>query len=176
MASFRFVLAALFATLAACAPAPLVGVEKPAQSVIPDKWIVTLKPGLTKREVDDHLHWVGGIHRRSLEERAGLDVGSLPGIEKEYSVGDFKWYAGGFDAVTVALIKKAPAVKYVEPDRLVSIGATATQTNAPWGLGRISHVEKGSTDYIYDGRAGEGTFGYTIDSGKLLSAVGSSRR
>ena len=53
-------------------------------------------------------------------------------------------------------------MKYIEPDQPVTIGAT--QTNAPWGLGRISHRNKGSTDYIYDERAGQGCFGYTIDS------------
>lgn len=40
-----------------------------------------------------------------------------------------------------------------------------TQTGAPWGLGRISHREPNSTDYIYDSSAGVGTFAYVIDTG-----------
>lgn len=58
-------------------------------------------------------------------------------------------------------------VRYIEPDRLMTLGAT--QTNAPWGLGRISHRNKGSTDYVYDERAGDATYGYTIDSGETHS-------
>lgn len=40
-----------------------------------------------------------------------------------------------------------------------------TQSGAPWGLGRISHQQKGSTDYIYDNSAGAGTCSYIIDTG-----------
>jgi subtilisin family serine protease len=41
-----------------------------------------------------------------------------------------------------------------------------TQSSAPsWGLARISHKEKGATDYVYDSSAGAGTFAYVIDTG-----------
>jgi subtilisin family serine protease len=40
-----------------------------------------------------------------------------------------------------------------------------TQTNATWGLGRISHSEKGSSTYLYDPSAGTGTCAYIIDTG-----------
>ena len=43
--------------------------------------------------------------------------------------------------------------------------ALTTQTGATWGLGRISHVNKGSTSYIYDTSAGAGTCAYIIDTG-----------
>lgn len=43
--------------------------------------------------------------------------------------------------------------------------ALTTQTNAPWGLGSISHREPGSTDYIHDDNAGKDTFAYIVDSG-----------
>lgn len=60
-------------------------------------------------------------------------------------------------------------ILYIEPDHLVTLSAPApapqTQTNAPWGLGRISHREPGSTDYVYDASAGEGTYAYIIDTG-----------
>ena len=40
-----------------------------------------------------------------------------------------------------------------------------TQKEATWGLGAVSHREKGSTEYVYDAKAGEGTWAYVIDSG-----------
>ena len=40
-----------------------------------------------------------------------------------------------------------------------------TQSGAPWGLGRISHKVKGSTQYVYDTTAGSGTRVYVVDTG-----------
>jgi subtilisin family serine protease len=40
-----------------------------------------------------------------------------------------------------------------------------TQTNATWGLGRISHKAKGDSTYLYDSSAGTGTCAYIIDTG-----------
>ncbi len=40
-----------------------------------------------------------------------------------------------------------------------------TQSDAPWGPARISHRKRGSTEYVYDESAGEGTCTYIIDSG-----------
>jgi subtilisin family serine protease len=40
-----------------------------------------------------------------------------------------------------------------------------TESGAPWGLGRISHRNKGVSDYLYDGSAGEGSCVYIVDTG-----------
>jgi subtilisin family serine protease len=42
---------------------------------------------------------------------------------------------------------------------------SATQTNATWGLGRISHRKPGSSEYLYDTSSGEGVCAYIIDTG-----------
>lgn len=47
--------------------------------------------------------------------------------------------------------------------------ALTTQAGAPWGLGTISHRTSGSTSYIYDTSAGEGSYAYVVDSGVLIS-------
>jgi len=47
----------------------------------------------------------------------------------------------------------------------ISKRALTTESNAPWGLGRISHTAKGSTNYIYDTTAGSGTCSYVLDTG-----------
>lgn len=49
--------------------------------------------------------------------------------------------------------------------------ALTTQSNAPWGLGRISHRKSGATDYVYDDSAGEGTYSYIIDTGIFTQHV-----
>lgn len=56
-------------------------------------------------------------------------------------------------------------VEYVEQDGVIDIKALTTQRGAPWGLGRISHHQRGSTDYAYDTTAGQGTCVYVIDTG-----------
>lgn len=57
-------------------------------------------------------------------------------------------------------------VDYVERDRQVHIQGFVTQSNASsWGLRRISHRERGSRDFVYDDKAGEGITMYGVDSG-----------
>jgi subtilisin family serine protease len=41
----------------------------------------------------------------------------------------------------------------------------ATETNATWGLNRISHRKLSGSDYIYDSSAGEGSCAYIVDTG-----------
>lgn len=47
----------------------------------------------------------------------------------------------------------------------MSLSAYTTQSNAPWGLARISHRARGSTGYTYDTSAGSGTCSYIVDTG-----------
>ena len=104
MASLRrlavFVGALLPAAFAAPAPAP-----GPVQEVIPGKYIVTLKEGISTEAVDSHLSWVSDVHKRSLSKR------NTVGIEKTYGVGKhFNGYAGEFDESTLDEIKNNPDV------------------------------------------------------------------
>lgn len=49
---------------------------------------------------------------------------------------------------------------------MVRIASSITQQNAPsWGLGRISHKQRGNTDYVYNDLAGQGITIYGIDTG-----------
>jgi subtilisin family serine protease len=56
-------------------------------------------------------------------------------------------------------------VDYVEKDAKVYASALQSQTGAPYGLGRISHKDKGTTTYIYDSTAGSGATVYVVDTG-----------
>lgn len=46
---------------------------------------------------------------------------------------------------------------------------SVTESPSSWGLGRISHAVKGSTQYVYDSTAGAGTCIYVLDSGIYTS-------
>ena len=56
-------------------------------------------------------------------------------------------------------------VALVEPDLPCYMTAITTQNSAEWGLGRISHRQSPSTQYVYDTSAGSGTYAYVVDSG-----------
>ncbi|KYK57494.1 serine protease protn [Drechmeria coniospora] len=144
--------------------------------VIPGKYIITLKDGLQARDLDSHLDWVNGVHKR------GLSASQFKGVERTYNGKhiNFRGYAGHFDQATVAEIRKNPDVALVEADQVWELAFIdpaeevvgiqqkrdlTTQTGAPWGLGTVSHRSKGSTDYVYDTNAGAGTFAYVVDTG-----------
>ncbi len=48
---------------------------------------------------------------------------------------------------------------------MATIDAYVTQTNAPWGLARISSRTPGAQNYVYDETAGAGTCTYILDTG-----------
>ena len=86
--NFKSVALLLGAFLAPALAAPL-------EDLLPDRYIVTLKEDL--QNVDSHISWVDGIHRRGLARRAG-------GVDKVWSK-SFKGYSGKFDEITLEDIR-----------------------------------------------------------------------
>ncbi|TEA20674.1 Alkaline proteinase [Colletotrichum sidae] len=151
-----------FALLAAAACGLAAPTEKRTEFTVqsvPGSYIITLKEGVTVRDLDGHLDWVNQVHSRS------LNTLQFKGAEHTYSFNKFKGYAGKFDEATIEAIKNSPEVASVEPDQIWTLSAIVTQTGAPWGLGTISHRTSGSTSYVYNDVAGTGTFAYVVDSG-----------
>ncbi|KAM6537679.1 hypothetical protein FALCPG4_003587 [Fusarium falciforme] len=143
--------------------------------VVPGSYIVTLKPDAKASELTSHLKWVDDVHKRSLSKR---DTDN--GVERTYDGKyGFKGYAGTFDKETIQEIKENPLVELVEQDRVWTLDwiteeqeeahvqkrALTTQSSATWGLGTVSHRSRGSTSYIYDTNAGQGTYAYVVDTG-----------
>ncbi|KLO93569.1 Uncharacterized protein LW93_13181 [Fusarium fujikuroi] len=162
--------------LGAFLPAALAAPTAPSKGsdVIPGKYIVTLKSSASSAKVESHLQWVDDVHRRSLSKR------DTAGIEHTFNIKNWNAYAGQFDEDTIKEIEASPEkVAFVEPDKVVKLSfeesselsdrALTTQSGAPWGLGTISHRTSGSTSYIYDTSAGEGSYAYVVDSGVLIS-------
>ncbi|KAI5864946.1 alkaline proteinase [Durotheca rogersii] len=168
MASFRRLALLLGAVLPAIFAAPTAPQQK--REIVPNKYIVTLKEGITTEDFKTHVNWARDIHSRSLSKR------DTTGIEHEYHISNFNAYSAEFDEETLEQIKNHPDVAEVEEDQVwylfdetpeLSKRALTTQTGAPWGLGTVSHRTSGSTSYIYDTSAGEGTYAYIIDTGIL---------
>ncbi|KAK3395320.1 peptidase S8/S53 domain-containing protein [Podospora didyma] len=82
-----------------------------------------------------------------------------------YSNKHFKGFAGKLTDSDIKILSKMPEVEYIEQDGIVRINEYVTQGNVPWGLARISAKTTGTTSYIYDESAGEGTCSYIIDTG-----------
>ncbi|KAH7135754.1 oryzin precursor [Dendryphion nanum] len=116
-------------------------------TLIADKYIVKLKAGTTESDV---------------EEAKGL-LANAPDFE--YNFGSFKGFAGYLSPDAVSKLQASGAVEWIQQDAEVHSQAWQVDSGAPWGLGRISHVAKGNTSYIYDTTSGEGTCSYIIDTG-----------
>ncbi|KAK3376533.1 oryzin precursor [Lasiosphaeria ovina] len=153
----------LLAGIVAFTPVLSAPLDKLSPEIIPGKYIVTLKPGVSLSDIRTHLNWVTDVHSRSLSRR------DSKGVENVYSIRDFNAYAGSFDAATISEIQRSDQVAAVEPDKVWrlydDVGSLATQKGAPWGLGSISHKKPNFTDYVYDSAAGQGTYAYIVDTG-----------
>ncbi|CAH0053615.1 unnamed protein product [Clonostachys solani] len=149
---------AIVASVASLVQAAPVEVDA---DIIPNQFIVQLRPGIPASAILEHHQAVRELHSRGLSQRDGL----FSGLGKTFSAGDFNAYAGAFDSATIAEIAALPEVLKVEPDRWVHPAALVTQTDVEWHLGSISHRAENSTEYIYDDSAAEGRFAYVVDSG-----------
>lgn len=143
------------------------GSAKPVASPAGTTYIVALKDGIATSQVASHIQWVNDIHARSLGRR---DL-NLAGLDKKYDFAGFQGYAGAFDAATIEQIRQNPEVAYVEADQVYSLFDLTTQSGATHGLGTISHRQSGSQDYVYDSSAGQGSYGYVVDSGVNVDHV-----
>lgn len=150
--NMQSVLLHLLAALPAILAAPVTSKHPKRQEVanpIPGSWIVRLDPNAVVAQSVDVAAAEVGINTTYSYTFPGFKGFSFEGTEEDVE----------------ALLEAMPNVEFVEPDSVVSISALTTQSNAPWGLGRISHRSRGSTSYIYDSTAGSGTYSYIIDTG-----------
>ncbi|KAI1970652.1 hypothetical protein LOZ53_005979 [Ophidiomyces ophidiicola] len=135
--------------------------------IVPGKYIVTLKDGVTQADIESHKSWVSSIHSSNLAAAAAAGHTGLEsdGIRKVFQIHDFKAYSGSFDAKTAEDIRRNPLVKSVSPDRKVYLASPVQQNDAGWNLGHMSSKGRQSWTYKYDSSAGEGVWAYVLDSG-----------
>ena len=104
--SFKRLLLLAAALLPVALGAPVQTEDKRDAKIqaIEGSYIITLKSGLSARDLESHLGWVSDVHERSLGRRG------FNGVAKTYSVHNFHGYAGSFDAATIETIKNSPQV------------------------------------------------------------------
>jgi len=137
--------------LAAAAPALRDGlaellIPSDNSTVIPGKYIVKLKDSVGASGFSDVV--------KSLAAEPHLTYDSI-----------FRGFATELDEAGLKALREHPDVDYIEPDQEAAASALTVQQKAPWGLTRISHRRRGSTQYVYDNSGGQGVCVYVIDTG-----------
>ncbi|KAK3935270.1 peptidase S8/S53 domain-containing protein [Diplogelasinospora grovesii] len=126
--------------------------------VVPNQYIVMLKPDASPAVIDRHMRWVNRVHRNHVH---GLETNTT-GVIKRYSINKFKAYSGSFDSViTAAKIGRNLWVATVEPDKKCALGT-----------GQYIPQKAQRAEYIFaDAGMGNGTFAYSIDTGMNANHV-----
>lgn len=144
-------------------PSSLAPLYENDREHVPDAYIVTLKDVVKGAVFEDHLTWLKEMMMvKEMDKR-------FPGVTQTFSFGSYKAYAGVFSQTMVDLIRASPLVSVVERDSIVHAYKSKEESDAPWGLARVSHRDKlnlGSFNkYVYDDNAGKGVTAYVIDTG-----------
>nr|OQO15475.1 hypothetical protein B0A51_18029 [Rachicladosporium sp. CCFEE 5018] len=141
MPSLSTLLCVVPALLQAVSAVPHIN-RRQTEETIPNKWIVRIED---YESLDSVLTTV-------LEEAGVEAIGN-------YSVGNVKEFNFEGDDAVLDTLQQMGAIKSVEPNTRmyssvpmgdISARALVSQSNAPWGLGRISRKTRGSTTYTYN--------------------------
>ncbi|KAF3480152.1 Subtilisin-like protease 11 [Arthroderma uncinatum] len=161
MGIFKVIVTA-FAALSAVDAASLIN-SVDDKDIVPDSYLVVMKDSVSPIDFDSHVAWATDLHRESISKRGSE---SLDGFKHSYKINGWHAYSGSFHRETLNEILRNDKVDFVEHDRYVHIDGFITQQNAPsWGLGRVSHRQNGTRDYVYDETAGNGITFYGVDTG-----------
>lgn len=151
----------------------------PVGTMVPHKYIVVLKKGVSSEAVATFLNDVSAAHAAAIRDLPKehdffnfVNAEGLPrgGIKDLFNINDlFQGLIGYFPEPVVKLLEKSDIVEFVERDSVVHASNFDTQNNAPWGLARISHRDRlnlgNFNKYLYDNAGGEGVTAYVIDTG-----------
>jgi subtilisin family serine protease len=145
----RFIIGFLAFPLAFAAP---VFEPRDGEDVVPDKWIVVMKSGISTSQLESTIS--------SAQQQ--------PGARQAHEVWDFDGFkgfsiTGSRDAINT--IADDNTIELIEPDSIVTTQSLVTQPDSTWGLSRISHRNPFQLGYPYDSTAGKGMVAYGIDTG-----------
>ncbi|ODV64307.1 S8 family peptidase [Ascoidea rubescens DSM 1968] len=158
--------------------------------IIPYSYIVTFKPGYPSEEIELHKKWVQSKQLSAVKNLIEISDFTNPfflalnndenvndktagGIVTSFDIGEsqnkLSGYSGYFlDEVVDALLQDSH-IDIIERNMRVSTLEKVEQLGAPWGLARLSHINKLDVNtfnrYLYDDTAGQGVTSYVIDTG-----------
>ncbi|KAH0562403.1 hypothetical protein GP486_002904 [Trichoglossum hirsutum] len=154
---------------------------------VPDSYIIVFKKHVTAHSALDHHAWVQDLHfdtessKSELRKRSQspLKIDLFGGLKHTYNIaGGFMGYSGHFSEEVIEQVRRHPDVQFIEKDSEVHTMAgddAMLETNAPWGLARLSHRDALSfsnfNKYLYSAEAGEGIDAYVIDTGTNIEHV-----
>ncbi len=104
----------------------------------------------------------------SVTSKANID--SEGGIDFDFNIDDkLKGYSGYFLEDTIEELKKNGDVEFIEQDAEVKAFDKTTESDAPWGLARISTKDSlngaSTGKYVYDNDGGDGVTSFIVDTG-----------
>ncbi|EJD39958.1 peptidase 1 [Auricularia subglabra TFB-10046 SS5] len=160
MFSLQAVITAALALAASAAPSPLHPVQTYAGAVKPNSYIVKLKASASKDDL--------------LASRPDIAAGVT---HPDWDASLLNGFAGSFNAEQLFALRTSDKVESISQDGIFTI--QTTQTNAPWGLGRLTATSRisGSTtalNYTYtydDAGRGTGVDIYIVDTGVNIQHV-----
>ncbi|KAI1299733.1 peptidase S8/S53 domain-containing protein [Xylaria venustula] len=114
---------------------------------IPDMYVVKMRDGFVAADADTTL------------------TAHMSSAKHVYNATSFKGFAGALDAASIESLRANPHVEYVHEDSKFFLNDYVSQDNAPYGIARISHRNKGDLSYVRDDSDGDGTCVYIIDTG-----------
>ncbi|OJD13771.1 subtilisin-like serine protease pepC [Emergomyces pasteurianus Ep9510] len=183
----------IFPLLAAASPVVIDSIHKDAAPIlssvnskhVQDSYIIVFKKHVTSASAAAHQSWVQDIHNTAVAKRSKLNKRNqfpfkndvFSGLKHTYDIaGSLLGYSGTFDEEVIEQVRRHPDVDYIEKDSEVhTMDQPQTQSDAPWGLARISHRERltfGSFNkYLYSTPAGIGVDVYVIDTGINIEHV-----
>jgi subtilisin family serine protease len=131
--------------------APLV---RPTRNALPDRYIVLLNEPAPGRNVRAHIS----------------AVAAQAGVQPHRTYQRLNGFAARMTGVQLQALRRNPAVRLVEQDRMVQTATTQTfSTLSLWGLDRIDEYARPlSGSYTYT-NTGSGVSVYVIDTGIMLS-------
>ncbi|MCJ1270229.1 serine protease [Lobaria immixta] len=150
---------------------------------IPDSYIVVFKKDVSHATISEHHDWVRTQHvevekaKRDLHKRSQMPLSAFSGLKDTFNVaGSLLGYSGHFDEDVIERVRRHPDVAFIEKDSEVhTMDDNEIETNAPWGLARISHRDSLSfgtfSKYLYSTDGGEGVDVYVIDTGANVEHV-----
>ncbi|KAI0204319.1 peptidase S8/S53 domain-containing protein [Astrocystis sublimbata] len=114
---------------------------------VPGMYIVKMKDGFSSFSADETM------------------LAHVADAKHTYSSTGFKGFAKSLNETSIQALRANPNVEYVQEDSTFHLYDYSAQENAPYGVARISHRNRGDNTYVRDESDGEGTCVYVIDTG-----------